>query len=315
MVGGVAGPNATKLGVLTVAIWLAISATSSAEERTFSGSGPIVVPAAGDIGPASPYPATIAVAGLENASRLSVTLHGVSATYPDDLDVALVSPGGRGKMLVSDACGELAPITGLSWTFADAASTTLLGSGCVSGTYWTVDYGGNDCCVRPEIPGVALVPGLGQGDSSELDGVLTGAINGDWRLFARDDEEDGSGSIGGWSLTFTVEECRGAPATLAGTESKDELVGTPGPDLIAALGGKDTVRGLGGEDVICGGGGDDELQGGAANDRLLGEAGKDRLLGGSGRDQLLGGPRRDLLRGGKGKDVLKGGAGKDNERQ
>ncbi|PYI89102.1 MAG: hypothetical protein DME26_02015, partial [Verrucomicrobia bacterium] len=48
----------------------------------------------------SPYPSQISVAGLpSNPSKVSVTLKGISHTYPDDLDVLLVGPGGQKVLL------------------------------------------------------------------------------------------------------------------------------------------------------------------------------------------------------------------------
>ena len=82
--------------------------------------------------------------------------------------------------------------------------------------------------------------------------------------------------------------CRGAPATLIGTEGNDVLRGTARRDVIHGLGGNDTIRGLGGNDRLCGGTG---------RDRLFGRGGKDRLDGGPGTDVCDGGRQRDRARG------------------
>jgi subtilisin-like proprotein convertase family protein len=309
VIAALTGPNATKLGALALAIWIAMTSSGAAAERTFSSTAPIVVPGAGDVGPASPYPSTIAVSGLPAVTSVRATLSGVSAEFPNDLDVHLFAPAGQHLTLVSDACGELALIAGLQWIFDDAAITAIGVAGCSSGVFWPTNYapsGPNE--IRPP-------PGSVRTGFPRMEDLITASVNGDWRLFVYDDEAQGSGSIAGWSLSFTEAECGGRPATLAGTSEKDELVGTPGSDVVAALGGSDTVQGLGGKDVICGGDGNDKLAGGRGKDRLAGEGGKDRLRGGGAEDRLLGGAGKDTLRGGKGDDVLKGGAGKDNERQ
>ena len=76
--------------------------------------------------------------------------------------------------------------------------------------------------------------------------------------------------------------CRGAEATVTGTERPDRLKGTNHDDVIAALGGNDRVDAKGGNDVVCAGDGDDDLRGGPGDDVLLGEAGLDRFDGGPG---------------------------------
>ena len=114
--------------------------------------------------------------------------------------------------------------------------------------------------------------------------------------------------------------CRGADATIVGTDEGDEIEGTPGRDVIVALGGADEVEGLGGNDVVCGRTGrdrllgqrgDDDMFGGNAPDRLRAGGGDDGLDGGKGRDALRGGPNDDALAGRPGRDTLLGGGGRD----
>ena len=48
-----------------------------------------------DAGTATPYPSTCVVSGLSGSiSDVNVQLAGLSHTYPDDIDMLLVSPGG-----------------------------------------------------------------------------------------------------------------------------------------------------------------------------------------------------------------------------
>jgi Ca2+-binding RTX toxin-like protein len=101
--------------------------------------------------------------------------------------------------------------------------------------------------------------------------------------------------------------CDGRPATIVGTDGKDQIIGTPGADVIHALKGFDTVDGRGGRDVICGGKGGDTLAGGPDADRLFGGVGGyvgddegsgvwygNKLRGGLGDDYLSGGPDHDV---------------------
>jgi Tol biopolymer transport system component len=83
--------------------------------------------------------------------------------------------------------------------------------------------------------------------------------------------------------------CGGEPATIAGTDGRDELRGTRQRDVIVAHKGNDTVAGRRGNDVICGKAGDDKIRGARGRDTLLGGFGDDRLNGGRGRDECKGG--------------------------
>src|SRR5436190_8665425 len=68
----------------------------------------------------SPYPSNIAVAGLSGTvTKVTVTLNGVSHTFPDDIDVMLVGPGGQNTLLMADAGGGY-PITNVNLQFDDA---------------------------------------------------------------------------------------------------------------------------------------------------------------------------------------------------
>jgi Ca2+-binding RTX toxin-like protein len=88
--------------------------------------------------------------------------------------------------------------------------------------------------------------------------------------------------------------CDGKPATIVGTDGRDDLKGTQGPDVIVGLGGNDiNIKGLGGNDVICGGKGWDFLWGGWGKDTLLGQAGRDAIDGGDGKDRCEGGKGKD----------------------
>jgi Ca2+-binding RTX toxin-like protein len=100
--------------------------------------------------------------------------------------------------------------------------------------------------------------------------------------------------------------CKGAQATIIGTDGDDVRTGSPGRDVIVGLAGNDTLSGLAGKDVICGGSGKDRLKGGKGNDFLSGQKGNDTLKGGPGKDKLSGKKGKDLCIGGPGTDKAKG---------
>lgn len=140
--------------------------------------------------------------------------------------------------------------------------------------------------------------------------------------------------------------CRGAQATIIGTEEDDLLLGTDGEDVVVGGGGSDQILTGGGDDLVCpgpgdggpadegfdevrtGGGddvvtpgdgpstidtgeGEDYVEGGGGADRIEGAGGDDYLEGGAGPDEIEGGDEDDYLDGGEGEDTLRAGAGID----
>src|SRR5262249_60688742 len=91
------------LGTLT-----AIGIPRAAGAPSFANRTFITIPATGTGtstgAPASPYPSNITVAGLSAPiGRVSITLNGLSHTFPDDLDMLLVAPDGTKLIVFSDA--------------------------------------------------------------------------------------------------------------------------------------------------------------------------------------------------------------------
>jgi hypothetical protein len=95
---------------------------------TFTSTVPIIIPAGAPgttTGPASPYPSTVNVAFLGGTvTKLTVTLNNLSHTFPGDLDILLVGPGGQSVILMSDTGGGL-DIVNVNLTFDDAAANSL----------------------------------------------------------------------------------------------------------------------------------------------------------------------------------------------
>ena len=80
-----------------------LSGTTGGGGPTCSG-GPITI---NDAGPASPYPSTCVVSGLSGAiNDVNVTFTGLNHTWPDDIDMLLVSPDGQNATIMSDAGGS-----------------------------------------------------------------------------------------------------------------------------------------------------------------------------------------------------------------
>ncbi|MBC7930729.1 MAG: proprotein convertase P-domain-containing protein [Rubrivivax sp.] len=189
--------GATNLGTVSFSITIGGTATIVSP---FSNPAPITIldtPRVGGIAPSSPYPSTIAVSGLTGTvSKVTVTLNGYGHSFPNDVDVLLVGPGGQRLLLMSDVGGTV-PATGVSPTFDDAAAGTVP-SPIVTGTFRPTNSGTGDTFPAPAPAGPYPDPQL----LSVFNGVNP---NGTWSLHVVDDAGTDAGSItGGWTLNISV---------------------------------------------------------------------------------------------------------------
>lgn len=149
---------------------------------------------------AQPYGTAVSVSGLSGyVSDLKVTLNGFQHTRASDVDVLLVSPNGRGVVLMSDAGGNT---SSSDITFDDAAPGQLP-STITTGIYKPTDFNGEGTADSFPTP-APLRPHLNTGINflSNFHGF---SPNGEWRLYVVDDAIGNSGAIsGGWSLDITT---------------------------------------------------------------------------------------------------------------
>jgi uncharacterized repeat protein (TIGR01451 family) len=189
----------------------------------FSG-GAISIPA---VGHGSPYPSTIAVAGLNGTiSEISVQITNLTHGEPGGVNLLLVAPGGTRKLLIlSHAGNQTSSVSGSNFTLTDLAPGYMPNpNGTVaafptSGTYKPTfssfnpapDFGAGSPCT-PSCPAGQLA---GPSGSGTLASNFSGANpNGTWSLYVLDDENDGlGGSIGGWSITITTNAAATATTT------------------------------------------------------------------------------------------------------
>ena len=176
--------------------------------RTFSNTTPITIltdPSRG--GPvatsASPYPSVIEVAGLANGRILDVnlTLHGLSHTFPADIEILLAAEHlpGLNAVVMSDT-GGFTDVSDVTLTLDDQAVAALpLLGGFPSGTFRPTNHAGPGA---EEFPAPAPAPS----GNVALDVFTDSDPNGTWQLFVVDDAGEDSGSItNGWSLEITAE--------------------------------------------------------------------------------------------------------------
>jgi subtilisin-like proprotein convertase family protein len=179
--------------------------------NTFSSSGTITIPGTGTGAttgaPANPYPSTINIAGLPatGVTVQSVTINGVTHTFPDDMDILLQSPTGTNVVLMSDA-GFNGVITNNTYTFNDAGPLMLDNALNPSGTYRPSNFEAAADQFPAPGPGAITQP-------TPTLASFTGNPNGQWKLFIVDDANLDAGSMTTWSITFNVAGVNWSPAT------------------------------------------------------------------------------------------------------
>lgn len=158
-----------------------------------------------DTGPpglGSLYPSTINVSGMTGTiTVVQAALNGLSHTFPDDVDVLLVGPGGQSVMLMSDVGGG-SDISAVDLIFEQSASSQLPDSTQVtSGTFRPTNFAGNTTLEPGGVDNFPS-PGPGQGSYSSSLSVFNGTSpNGTWRLYVVDDERIDTGQMAnGWAL-------------------------------------------------------------------------------------------------------------------
>ena len=212
---------------------LALAATASASTVTFANAAPITIP---DSGAGAPYPSTIDVSGLtRTVTDVNIVLAGFSHTFPDDVDVLLVGPGGQTCVLMADTGGG-SDVAGCDLTFDDAAASGLPDSSqIVPGTYRPTVFGTgfNGPSPAPAGPYGATLAGF--------NGV---GPNGTWQLFVLDDLGMDAGAIsGGWSLVISVDDT--APVTTADVSPTPDA-GWNNSDATVTLNATDSETGVAG---------------------------------------------------------------------
>jgi hypothetical protein len=175
--------------------------------RTFSNTTPITILPGPDgvevATPAAPYPSLIAVAGFTNGRILdvNVTLHGVSHTYPADIDILLAAAHlpGLNAVVMSDA-GVTTGVSDVTLTLDDQAAAALPSSGALAtGAFRPANHTASR---TEEFPAPAPTP-----SGAVALSLFNGSDpNGTWQLFVVDDYGEDGGSIAkGWSLEIRAE--------------------------------------------------------------------------------------------------------------
>jgi hypothetical protein len=169
---------------------LAVLGVAPAGAAVFTSNSPITIPTQGG---ATPYPSTIDVSGQAGAvTNVTASLNGFTASFPADIDMLLVGPGGQNVVLMADA-GAGNPVANINLTFSDAAGT-ILPTPIVAGTFRPTNLG--------TFSGGPPAPPPPRGTQmAAFNGTVA---NGQWRLFIFDDDVTSATALSSWSLDITT---------------------------------------------------------------------------------------------------------------
>ncbi|HEX5705695.1 MAG TPA: proprotein convertase P-domain-containing protein [Pyrinomonadaceae bacterium] len=210
--------GATNLGTVSFTFRLGTTAVGN---HSFSNPNAITIldtPRIGGVAPSSPYPSSINVAGVSGTvTRVAVRINGFNHTFPSDVDMLLVGPGGQKMIIFSDAIGTVG-VTNRTYLLDDTAGTLLPSTGApLSGTFRPANYGTGDAFPAPAP--IAPYQNPATAGAATFASVYGGQNpNGVWSLYVVDDVGLDAGSIaGGWELLITTEDpvCCDSPCTLS----------------------------------------------------------------------------------------------------
>ncbi len=196
-------------GTYTVEIATPCATLTRSATLTLRGQGdqnPVALTNAGritlnDNNVAAPYPTIINAECIPGPIKgLAVTLDGLSHSFPDDVDVLLLSPSGWAVKLMSDAGGNgSARLTNVVLTFSDSATASLPDASRIeSGIYAPTDFPPAEVFPAPASDSML---------ATNFSPLLGTDANGAWSLFVRDDLGGDAGFIArGWSLSIEWED-------------------------------------------------------------------------------------------------------------
>lgn len=193
------------LGMLTLELSLGLKTVQSV---SFTNNTAITIP---DSGKASVYPSALVVSDVPGViQKVTATLRGYSHSWPDDVDVLLVGPGGQKVMLMAD-CGGGNARNGITVSFDDAAAATAPDSGAITASAYKPT---NIDTSTDNLP----YPAPSGPFSTSLSVFNNTSPNGTWSLYIQDDGAMDSGSVTqGWVLSITTSNlaCVAGAANLA----------------------------------------------------------------------------------------------------
>ena len=222
--------------LLAAAVVLGMTNSASAQTQTFTNNSSIAIPGIGSgPGPGGLYPSDILVSGVVGpVAKVTVTLHDLSHTWPGDIDILLVGPGGQTCLLATDPDGGTNIVNG---TFVfDDNGPPIAGTPTpwIPGTYRPTANFDNLGDNVFEAPAPAGPYGL---LLNVFNGLSGANVNGAWSLYIRDDTSLDMGMLAtGWSIALSqpnvvTNTADSGPGSLREAILYTTL--TPGPHLIS----------------------------------------------------------------------------------
>jgi hypothetical protein len=199
--------------------------------NSYTNTTTMTIPSSGS---ATPYPSVINVSGTAGViSNLTVTLRNLNHTWPADVDVLLVGPGGQKAMIFSDVGGG-GDLNNVTVTLSDGAATALTATGqIVTGTYRPTDVEPGESGELDTFPGPAPA-GPYAAPLSVFNGL---SANGAWSLYVVDDAANDLGNIAaGWSLSITTVSSPPGPAITNQPQSQTVQCGGTATFTVGATG-------------------------------------------------------------------------------
>ena len=220
------------IGAQLLTLILMTALASPAFAVVFTNPAVLGISDAATVGVANPYPSNIDVAGTTGTiTKVTVTLNNFNHTFPDDMDILLVAPGGNNLVLMSDAAGS-ADARSAYLTFDDAAAAAITDGGPLgTGTYQPSSYVAGDT-----FPAPAPAPSANTTLAAAFNGI---SANGTWSLYVVDDTGVDMGTIGnGWTITVTTTGTAATSFTNGGAIFMNERwgSGSPYPSTITVSG-------------------------------------------------------------------------------
>lgn len=169
---------------------------------TFTRANPTKIIDIPSYGIASEYPSQIVVSGITGVvTNVRVKIGGFYHECPNNVDVMVVSPAGKGALLMSD-CGGQSKVANLNLSFDDNSPFSLPLFGMLaSGTFQPT----GDLTLDPF---VYAWPPYANATLASFKGANP---NGIWNLYIFDDELFNTGHVENWSLEIEVANCTAVP--------------------------------------------------------------------------------------------------------
>ena len=198
---------------------------------TFANSTPLTIPSSGA---STPYGTSLNVSGLAGSKKIRLELTGFSHTFPGDVDVLLVGPGGQKFIAMSDAVNISSTQTNANVGLRDDAALLLPAGENINmnGDWKPTDHNSGDTFPAPAPAAPYSQPApSGTSTFASVFGVAGANLNGTWTLYVVDDASSDGGSLAGWKLTFEPDDyiCCSCPlrqTTVVSTPDESSVIPT-----------------------------------------------------------------------------------------